>query len=162
MRKKLFKRRGAILALTFVLCMVFSSVAFAVPVGAPTVTVTQATSLGGTLSWTAVTDATGYKVYVDGVLAKDAGNVLSTTVSGLDIETSYSVTVKAYDAGGEGPASEAVTLLTTGASLEFNFDSAQMFQWTQSILNAMMPVLYISLGIGLAFIVIRALKGAFN
>lgn len=47
-------------------------------------------------------------------------------------------------------------------ALELNFDMAQMFNWTQTILDAMMPVLYISLGIGLAFIVIRALKGAFN
>ncbi|NDL67703.1 hypothetical protein [Anaerotalea alkaliphila] len=43
-----------------------------------------------------------------------------------------------------------------------DMDLTQMFTWTQSILDAMMPVIYITLGISLAFIIIKALKSAFN
>jgi len=50
----------------------------------------------------------------------------------------------------------------TPTTLEFNFDSAQMFGWTNSLLDAMMPILYITLGIALAFIIINALKYAFR
>lgn len=47
-------------------------------------------------------------------------------------------------------------------TLDINFDTAQMFAWAQTIITAMMPVLYIIMGVGLGFIVIRAFKSAFN
>lgn len=47
-------------------------------------------------------------------------------------------------------------------SLTFNFDPAAMFTWTNTMLSALMPVLYITLGISLAFIIINALKYAFR
>lgn len=47
-------------------------------------------------------------------------------------------------------------------TLTFDFDFSQMFTWTNSILSAMMPVVYITLGISLAFVILRALKQAFN
>ena len=47
-------------------------------------------------------------------------------------------------------------------TLEIEFDTAQMFAWAQTIITAMMPVLYIIMGVGLGFIVIRAFKSAFN
>lgn len=50
----------------------------------------------------------------------------------------------------------------SGASLAFNFDPAEMFTWTNTMLSALMPVLYITLGISLAFIIINALKYAFR
>ena len=49
-----------------------------------------------------------------------------------------------------------------GGSLTFNFDPAEMFTWTNTMLSALMPVLYITLGISLAFIIINALKYAFR
>lgn len=48
------------------------------------------------------------------------------------------------------------------SSLAFNFDPAEMFTWTNTMLSALMPVLYITLGISLAFIIINALKYAFR
>lgn len=53
---------------------------------------------------------------------------------------------------------------TTGTTptLEIEFDTSQMFAWAQTIITAMMPVLYIIMGVGLGFIVIRAFKSAFN
>ena len=47
-------------------------------------------------------------------------------------------------------------------TLEIEFDTSQMFAWAQTIITAMMPVLYIIMGVGLGFIVIRAFKSAFN
>ena len=47
-------------------------------------------------------------------------------------------------------------------TLSFNFDPAEMFSWTNTMLSALMPVLYITLGISLAFIIINALKYAFK
>lgn len=49
-----------------------------------------------------------------------------------------------------------------GSTLTFNFDPAEMFSWTNTMLSALMPVLYITLGISLAFIIINALKYAFR
>ena len=46
--------------------------------------------------------------------------------------------------------------------LAFDFDPSSMFTWTNTMLSALMPVLYITLGISLAFIIINALKYAFR
>ena len=50
----------------------------------------------------------------------------------------------------------------TTTSLAFNFDAAEMFSWANMMLDAMMPVVYITLGISLSFIIIAALKSAFS
>ena len=47
-------------------------------------------------------------------------------------------------------------------TLVIEFDTSQMFAWAQTIITAMMPVLYIIMGVGLGFIVIRAFKSAFS
>lgn len=67
-------------------------------------------------------------------------------------------------------ATPAIALLATvpafaeepSTALVFNFDPASMFSWTNTMLSALMPVLYITLGISLAFIIINALKYAFR
>lgn len=46
--------------------------------------------------------------------------------------------------------------------LTINFDVNQLFTYAQTIISALMPVLYISLGISLGFIVINSLKRAFH
>lgn len=51
---------------------------------------------------------------------------------------------------------------STTTTLAFNFDPEEMFSWTNTMLSALMPVLYITLGISLAFIIINALKYAFR
>lgn len=56
----------------------------------------------------------------------------------------------------------AVPAFATEPTLTFNFDPAEMFTWTNTMLSALMPVLYITLGISLAFIIINALKYAFR
>lgn len=46
--------------------------------------------------------------------------------------------------------------------LEIDFDIGQMFTWAQTIINAMLPVVYIIMGVALGFLIIRAFKAAFN
>lgn len=48
------------------------------------------------------------------------------------------------------------------STLEIEFDTAQMFSWAQTMINAMMPVVYIIMGVALGFLIIRAFKTAFN
>lgn len=47
-------------------------------------------------------------------------------------------------------------------SLNINFDIEEMFTWAQTIINAMLPVVYIIMGVALGFLIIRAFKAAFN
>lgn len=51
---------------------------------------------------------------------------------------------------------------TTTPTLSINFDIQQMFTWAQTIINAMLPVVYIIMGVALGFLIIRAFKAAFN
>jgi hypothetical protein len=55
-----------------------------------------------------------------------------------------------------------VILTTTTPQLKINFDTAQMFTWAQTMIDAMMPVVYIIMGVALGFVVIRAFKSAFH
>jgi len=55
-----------------------------------------------------------------------------------------------------------VPAFATTPTLAFEFDPTEMFTWTNTMLSALMPVLYITLGISLAFIIINALKYAFR
>lgn len=56
----------------------------------------------------------------------------------------------------------ALPAFAEGSTLTFDFDPTEMFSWTNTMLSALMPVLYITLGISLAFIIINALKYAFR
>ncbi|MFD0593699.1 PHB depolymerase family esterase [Catellatospora coxensis] len=75
------------------------------PPGAPTgLAVTGTTNVSVTLSWTAVSGATGYHVYRGGTKVT-ASPVTGTsyTDGGLTASTTYSYTVRAVNAAGEGP-----------------------------------------------------------
>lgn len=74
---------------------------------------------GFEISWDEATDdtaVTGYNIYVDSVLYKTVGNVLTTTIAGLDASTLYSIQVSAFDAAGnEGTLSTSVNMTTAAA-----------------------------------------------
>lgn len=50
---------------------------------------------------------------------------------------------------------------TPPPTLSIEFDTTQMFSWTQIIIGALMPVVYVLMGIGLGFLIINNLKHAF-
>ncbi|MFE5535244.1 chitinase [Streptomyces sp. NPDC056492] len=82
--------------------------------GAPGGSAVSGQSANGlTLSWNAVSGATGYHVYQDGVRVKTVTGS-PAQITGLAAATSYSFQVSAYNAAGEGPKSAAVTGTTTG------------------------------------------------
>ncbi|MFG2114178.1 chitinase [Streptomyces sp. NPDC048718] len=66
------------------------------------------------LSWGAVSGATGYKVYRDGALATTVSGT-SATVTGLAANTTYQFQVTASNAAGESPKSAAVAAKTSEA-----------------------------------------------
>lgn len=49
-----------------------------------------------------------------------------------------------------------------GSGFKINFDVTQMFTVAQPLIDGMMPVVYITAGLGLAFMIINALKNAFR
>ncbi|GGS89897.1 chitinase [Streptomyces chromofuscus] len=77
--------------------------------GAPTgVAVSGTTSSSVSLSWNAVSGATGYNVYRNGTRVT-AVTGTSATVTGLAASTSYTFQVTATNAAGESPKSASVT-----------------------------------------------------
>ncbi|MFJ8208403.1 chitinase [Streptomyces sp. NPDC096033] len=68
---------------------------------------------GLTLSWNAVSGASGYYVYQDGARVQTVTSA-PAQITGLAAATSYSFQVSAYNAAGEGPKSPPVTGTTTG------------------------------------------------
>lgn len=72
------------------------------------------------ITWVASTDAvgvTGYNVYNNGTLLQGGLTGTSATISGLTASTSYTLTLKAYDAASNlSAASNAVTVSTTAAA----------------------------------------------
>ncbi|MER5728482.1 glycoside hydrolase family 18 protein [Streptomyces sp. NPDC002138] len=84
------------------------------PPAAPTgLTASGATANSLTLSWSAVTGATGYTLYRDGA-APLAVSGTSATVTGLAASTTYSFQVGASNAAGESPRGPALSASTTG------------------------------------------------
>ncbi|WP_189210467.1 fibronectin type III domain-containing protein [Actinokineospora fastidiosa] len=80
---------------------------------------TSQTATSISLAWNAATDnvgVTGYDVYINNALATSVG-ATSATISGLDPDTAYSVTVRAKDAAGNVSApSAAITVRTQPGS----------------------------------------------
>ncbi|MDH2393536.1 glycoside hydrolase family 18 protein [Streptomyces sp. HNM0663] len=75
--------------------------------------VSSTTSSSVSLSWNAVSAATGYHVYRDGTEVKSVTGT-SATVTGLAANTSYSFQVSAANSAGESAKSAAVTGTTAG------------------------------------------------
>lgn len=47
-------------------------------------------------------------------------------------------------------------------SLNINFDVSEMFTWAEMMINAMKPVMYITMGVGLAFLILHAFQAIFR
>ncbi|WP_308295079.1 glycoside hydrolase family 18 protein [Streptomyces sp. NK08204] len=83
-----------------------------VPAAPAGLTVSGTTSSSASLSWNAVTGATGYNVYQNGTKVT-AVTGASATITGLAASTSYSFQVTATNAAGESAKSATVTATTT-------------------------------------------------
>lgn len=78
---------------------------------APVLTLDNYTGSTITVSWPSVSGATSYKVYKDGVLVSAAATS-PYTFTGLSANTSYALTAKAVNAGGDSAASNTITQRT--------------------------------------------------
>ncbi|MGV9243046.1 chitinase [Streptomyces sp. NPDC003710] len=86
-----------------------------VPAAPTGLTVSSTTSSSASLSWNAVSGATGYNVYQGGTKVSGVTGA-SATVTGLSPSTSYSFQVTAVNAAGESPKSAPVTATTAPPS----------------------------------------------
>ncbi|GHH21805.1 chitinase [Streptomyces rubradiris] len=86
-----------------------------IPAAPSGLAVSSATSSSVSLSWSAVSGATGYNVYRDGTKVTAVSGT-SATVTGLAASTSYSFQVTATNAAGESAKSAAVKGTTTAGS----------------------------------------------
>lgn len=69
------------------------------------------------------------------------------------ILTAASIAIPCFAAEGEGEGE--------GTQLELDFNTGEMFQWTNLMLSVFKPILYISLGVGLAFTIVGYLRSVF-
>lgn len=64
------------------------------------------------ISWNSVSNATGYRVYLNGALNMDNLTVPNAVVTGLSAETTYAISVSAITAAGESAKSSALSITT--------------------------------------------------
>ncbi len=87
-----------------------------IPAAPATPTATAITQTGLTLNWNAVTGATGYTVYQNGVaLATVAGTAVTRNITGLTAATTYTYTVKANNTAGASAQSGVLSVNTAAA-----------------------------------------------
>ncbi|MBP1225009.1 fibronectin type III domain-containing protein [Flavobacterium sp. 1355] len=97
---------------------------------------TSATSTSLNFSWTAVTGATSYKIYRDGVYVSSVTSPESSgVISGLLASTNYSIQIVATNASGDGAYSATVSMSTApsapkGLTLTSATVSSLNFSWT--------------------------------
>jgi len=98
-----------------IVCETFSTCTTTVPSAPTGLKVTATTSTTVSLSWTASSGATGYKVLRGGtVIGTTTGTTYTDT--GLTASTSYTYTVEADNSAGTSAASSSVTATTAAAS----------------------------------------------
>ena len=97
-----------------IVCQTFSTCSTTTPKAPTGLTVTGTTSTTASLSWTASSGATGYKVLRGG---NQVGTTTGTTYTdtGLTASTSYTYTVEAYNSAGTSSAGSSVTATTAAA-----------------------------------------------
>lgn len=59
-------------------------------------------------------------------------------------------------------ATDGETTSATTPALNIDFEVTEMFTWAEMMINAMKPVMYITMGVGLAFLVLGAFQAIFS
>ncbi|MBJ6360759.1 cadherin-like beta sandwich domain-containing protein [Paenibacillus sp. GCM10012307] len=110
------------------------NVSVAIPAAPTGLTHSSITSTGWVQTWTAVTGATGYNVYVDGTKINSSPiTATSFTVTDQSPGTTYSVEVTAVNGSGESSASDADSVTTiTDAPTGLNHSSVTTTGWVQT------------------------------
>lgn len=161
-RKKLF----SFFVLITIILILSVNVYAAVPEAPELYDVSSQVDNSARLLWYSVTGAESYNVYVDGVKKAEGVTGTNYVVMGLDGGTTYKFQVTAVNGDGESEKSNEMQCLIKGEPLKprlnVNFNVSEMFMWAQTIVNAMLPVVYVIMGIALGFIVVNAFKGAFK
>ena len=86
---------------------------------------------------------------------------VSQKVGGLTTKAKTGVMVATMSAACAVPA-WANEVGSSGAGIAIDFDINQMFQFANIIIEALMPVVYITAGLGIGFLIINSLKAAFR
>lgn len=60
------------------------------------------------------------------------------------------------------PATSAFASESSSSGIKVDFDTAQMFTFANVIIESLMPVVYITAGLGIGFLIINSLKNAFR
>jgi chitodextrinase len=104
--------------------------------GVPVLNYSSQTATTATLIWTPdpnATAAAGYNIYRNGVQIAST-NKLSFVDTGLSANTSYSYTVRAYDAGGNLSATSLAVTVTTTQDFSADADHDGVPDATESVL----------------------------
>ena len=95
------------------------------------------------------------------------GSLLKEKISAIKLKSSQAKSIVAADAAAVAfSASRLITFCegptTSSSGIAINFDTAQMFSFANTIIEALMPVVYITAGLGLGFMIINSLRNAFG
>lgn len=77
-----------------------------------------------------------------------------STMTKTGLATAVMTTAYAVPAFAEGS--------TSSPEISINFDISKMFTFANIIIEALMPVVYITAGLGIGFLIINSLKAAFR
>lgn len=83
-------------------------------------------------------------------------------VSALSMTAKTGITTAVITTAYAMPAFAAESGDTSAAGIAINFDIKQMFTFANIIIEALMPVVYITAGLGIGFLIINSLKAAFR
>ena len=134
------------------------------PPGAPSgLSISSITQTSATASWSPVTGATEYKVYLNGAPIATTTST-NRNLTGLSADTTYQVQVSAVGPGGEG--AKASTNFTTSApppplpqepgspGMSFDLDMQEVLQQFTNVFGSLAPIIWLFIGGLLALFVL--------
>lgn len=90
------------------------------------------------------------------------GKVLGRVRNAVSLHMTAVKTVGVATVMSTVPAITAFAAEGDASGISINFDTGQMFMFANVIIESMMPVVYITAGLGLGFMIINSLKAAFR